>query len=223
MNERMTYHNIIFDLDGTLIDSARITGLILDQMLAERGIGEPADRDAIKAMDAVGGTAMIAAVLGSHTTDPAADLEEFRRRHRRIEVPRDVLFPGVAAALDEFYARGVGMAICSNKPQVLCEKILGDLGIASYFAGIFGSAPDRPRKPDPAGALLALGALGGRAEMALFCGDSVIDIETAAAAGLAACLVSWGYGTAHACTLHPSLPVMRDMSDLCELVHGRRA
>lgn len=223
MIERMAYHNIIFDLDGTLIDSAQITGLILDQMLAERGVGEPADRESIKAMDAVGGTAMIATVLGPHTTDPAADLEEFRRRHRRIEVPHDVLFPGVAAALGELSALGVGMAICSNKPQVLCEKILGDLGITRYFAGIFGSTPNRPRKPDPAGALLALGALGGGAEAALFCGDSAIDVETAAAAGIAACLVSWGYGTAQARTLHPSLPVVRDMADLCALVHGRRA
>lgn len=219
----MAYNNIIFDLDGTLIDSARITGLILDQMLAERGVGEPADREVIKAMDAVGGTAMIAAVLGPHTTDPAADLEEFRARHRRIEVPGDVLFPGVAAALGALSARGVGMAICSNKPQVLCEKILGDLGIASRFAGIFGSVPDRPRKPDPAAALLALGALGGGPETALFCGDSIIDVETATAARVAACLVSWGYGTAHARTLHPGLPVMRDMVDLCALVHSGRA
>lgn len=219
----MAYQNIIFDLDGTLIDSARITGLILDQMLTERGVGEPADLEVIKAMDAVGGTAMIAAVLGPHTTDPAADLEEFRARHRRIEVPRDVLFPGVAAALGELSARGVGMAICSNKPQVLCEKILGDLGIASRFAGIFGSAPDRPRKPDPAAALLALGALSGGAEVALFCGDSVIDVETAAAAGVAACLVSWGYGTAHARQMHPILPVVREMADLCALVHGGTA
>lgn len=219
----MAYQNIIFDLDGTLIDSARITGLILDQMLAERGVGKRADREMIKAMDAVGGTAMIAAVLGPHTTDPAADLEEFRARHRRIEVPRDVLFPGIAAALGELSARGVGMTICSNKPQVLCEKILGDLGIASHFAGIFGSAPDRPRKPDPAGALLALGALSGGAEVTLFCGDSVIDVDTAAAAGIAACLVSWGYGTAHARTLHPGLPVVREITDLFALVHGGTA
>lgn len=219
----MTFHNIIFDLDGTLIDSARITGLILDQMLAERGVGEPADREAIKAMDAVGGTAMIAAVLGMHTTDPAADLEEFRRRHRLVEVPSDVLFPGVAGAIGALSARGIGMAICSNKPQGLCEKILGDLGIADHFAAIVGSTADRPRKPDPASALLALGAVGGRVEATLFCGDSAIDVETAAAAGITACLVGWGYGTAHARALHPDLPVMHDMADLCALVHGGRA
>lgn len=219
----MAHYNIIFDLDGTLIDSAWITGSILDQMLADRGVSGRADRDVIKAMDAVGGTAMIAAVLGRHTADPAADLEEFRRRHREIDVPRDVLFPGVDAALDLLAARGTGMAICSNKPQVLCDKILGELGISDRFVGIFGSTPDRPRKPDPAGALLALGAVGGRAETTLFCGDSVIDAETAAAAGMAACLVGWGYGTAHAHAVHPDLPVIDEMADLLALVHDGRA
>jgi phosphoglycolate phosphatase len=218
----MAYQYIIFDLDGTLIDSARITGAILDQMLADRGVGESADRALIKAMDAVGGTAMIAAVLGVHTDDPVADLEEFRRRHRLIAVPRDVLFPGVEEALGELAARGVGMAICSNKPQALCEKILRDLGIDRQFAGIFGSAPDRPRKPDPASALLALNALGGTADTTLFCGDSVIDIATAEAAGLTPCLVAWGYGTAHARTLYPRLPVLAHITDLFAHVHGGR-
>ena len=90
---RMITCNIIFDLDGTLIDSARITGQIIDAMLAERGVSAAADRDLIKAMDAVGGVAMIAAVMGAHSSDPAADLEEFRRRHRVVDVPHDVLFP----------------------------------------------------------------------------------------------------------------------------------
>lgn len=218
--DRMAYHNIIFDLDGTLIDSARITGTILDRMLADRGVAEGADRAVIKAMDAVGGAAMIAAVLGQHTTDPAADLEEFRRRHHLFDVPRDVLFPGVGAVLGELAARGIGMAICSNKPQGLCEKILGDLGIDHFFAGIYGSAPDRPRKPDPASARLALGAVGGAPDTTLFCGDSVIDVETAEAAGLAACLVAWGYGTAHARTRHPGLPVLHQITDLIARVHA---
>lgn len=218
----MAYHNIIFDLDGTLIDSARLTGSILDAMLADRGVGTAADRNLIKAMDAVGGQAMIAAVLGPHTADPAADLEEFRRRHHRIDVPRDVLFADVAETLAELAARGVAMAICSNKPQTLCDKILGEVGISHHFAGIFGSAPDRPRKPDPACARLALGALGTDvAGTTLFCGDSVIDLETAHAAGVAACLVEWGYGTAQARAAYPALPVIGSMADLLKLVHGR--
>lgn len=222
MMVHMITRNIIFDLDGTLIDSARITGQIIDAMLAERGVSTAADRDVIKAMDAVGGVAMIAAVMGAHSSDPAADLEEFRRRHGVVDVPHDVLFPGVATVIAELSARGVGLAICSNKPQVLCDKILGDLGIDTHFAIIVGSTPDRPRKPDPASALLALNALGGDPKTALFCGDSLIDVETARSAGIAPCLVRWGYGTAHARSLYPSLPVLDEMADLFAHVHEGR-
>jgi phosphoglycolate phosphatase len=76
----MVYHNIIFDLDGTLIDSARLTAAIIDRMLAERGATQQADRDLIRKMDAVGGQAMIAAALGTHSIDPAREIEEFRAR-----------------------------------------------------------------------------------------------------------------------------------------------
>ncbi|MBA4773948.1 MAG: hypothetical protein H2054_12730, partial [Sphingomonas sp.] len=63
--------NIIFDLDGTLVDSARLTGAIVDRMLAERGVTTQADLVLIRRMDAVGGAAMIAAALGAHSIDPA--------------------------------------------------------------------------------------------------------------------------------------------------------
>ncbi|HSJ77649.1 MAG TPA: HAD hydrolase-like protein, partial [Erythrobacter sp.] len=86
-------NNIIFDLDGTLIDSARLTAAILDLMLEERGIPTRADRALIRRMDAVGGEAMIAAVLGAHSSDPARELEEFRSIHRTIAVPEDLPFP----------------------------------------------------------------------------------------------------------------------------------
>lgn len=212
--------NIIFDLDGTLIDSARLTGAIVDQMLTKRGITASADRALIRAMDAVGGETMIAAALGVHSANPAGEIEEFRTLHRGIAVPADLPFPGVREALDQLCAAGVGMAICSNKPQFLCEKILGELGLAQHFAAIIGSTPDRPRKPAPDSALLALEALGGTPGDTLYCGDSAIDLATARAAGLDAVLVAWGYGTAEAVTLAPQTPVLASMSALHDAVIG---
>lgn len=218
----MTYQHVIFDLDGTLIDSAQITGSIIDQMLFERGAPASADRNVIKAMDAIGGEAMIAAVMGQHTSDPAADIKVFRERHGSMAITPDVLFPGVAEALAELRAAGIMLAICSNKPQFLCEKILGDLGIDQHFTVIIGSTPDRPRKPDPAKARLALDGLGASPEATLFCGDSVIDIAAAQAAKLDVCLVSWGYGTGHAGPLHPEVPVLHTMAGLVDLVHTKQ-
>lgn len=218
----MTYRSIIFDLDGTLIDSAQLTGAILDQMLEERGAITMADRAVIRAMDAVGGEAMIAAVMGEHCAAPSADLEEFRARHREIEIPSSLAFPGVTGALQQLRQDGISLAICSNKPQFLCEKILADLQLDHHFSIIIGSRPLRPRKPDPAGALLALAALKSGGAETLFCGDSLIDLATAEAAELDACLVSWGYGTSDALAKRPGVPLLRTMEGLAELVHQKR-
>ncbi len=197
IGQRMAYRRIIFDLDGTLIDSARLTAPILDQMLASRDVSGGADR--------------------------ASELEEFRSIHRTIAVPEDLPFAGVRETLGALDSAGVGMAICSNKPQFLCEKILGDLGLARHFRAIIGSAPDRPRKPAPDTAFLALAALGESKASTLYCGDSAIDVATARAAGLDAALVAWGYGTHEALTTRPQTPVLKSMSDLRDAVLQHRS
>lgn len=214
----MKLRNIIFDLDGTLVDSARMTGQILDDMLADRGIALRADRDVIRAMDAVGGEAMIAAVMGAHTRDPAADLGEFRERHKVAATPRDLPFPGVESGLRTLASAGVAMAICSNKPQHLCEKILCDLDLARYFTGIVGSVPDRPRKPNPDAALIALDLLGVEAGGAIYCGDSLVDLGTARAAGIPMVLVDWGYGTKDVVANAPDTPVITDFDQLLRFI-----
>jgi len=215
----MGYRNIIFDLDGILIHSAELTGSIIDRMLTERYANAVANRGLVRAMDALGGAVMIAAVMGPYTADPAADLEVFSALHRTIDIPGGIVFPGVAETLDQLQGMGVGMAICSNKPQVLCEKILGDLGLDRSFAAIVGSQPDRQRKPDPASAFIALAALGGTPGETLFCGDSAIDLATARGARCDPCLVNWGYGTAVERESAPEVPLLESMADLVLRVH----
>ena len=212
----MHLRNIIFDLDGTLIDSARLTATIIDQMLDDRGTTDRADPAVIRRMDAVGGEAMIAAALGQHSLDPAAEIEEFRGLHRTIAVPADLPFTGVAEALAALVAKGASLAICSNKPQALCDKILGELGLAPYFGAIIGSTPGRARKPAPDSARLAMAMIEGTAEDTLYCGDSAIDVATARAAGLPVVLVEWGYGTDEALRIEPFTPVLRSMSALVD-------
>lgn len=219
----MLFCNIIFDLDGTLIDSARLTGAITDQMLRMRGAAHAADHALIREMDAVGGAAMIAAVLGEFSVDPVAEIDEFRAIHRTIAIPGDLAFPGVAETLERLRDAGIGLAICSNKPQMLCDRILGELGLAGHFGAIVGSAPDRPRKPAPEAARLALEGLGARAQETLYCGDSAIDVATAHAAGMPVVLVRWGYGTAAALADDAQIPVIETMSDLGGAIMGHGA
>ena len=200
--------HILFDLDGTLVDSVRITCAIIDAMLADRGIDHRADPELARAMDAVGGVAMIRAVMGVHCRDPDAELAEFRARHAVVPTPPDLAFPGVPETLAALAAGGATLAICSNKPQPLCEKILGDLGLARHFRAIIGARPDLPRKPAADGARLALAALGAVAGNALYVGDSAVDVATARAAGIPLVLVAWGYGLVDARAAAPLAPVI---------------
>ncbi|WP_165768759.1 HAD family hydrolase [Sandarakinorhabdus cyanobacteriorum] len=206
--------HILFDLDGTLVDSVRITCTIIDSMLAERGLAHRADPALARAMDAMGGVAMISAVMGVHARDPAADLAEFRARHAVAATPADLPFPGVVPALSRLAAAGIGLGICSNKPQALCTKILGDLGLAGHFAAIVGAQPDLPRKPAPDAARLALARMQADPGQCLYVGDSAVDVATAAAAGLPVALVAWGYGFEAARAAAPDTMVLHDLAEL---------
>jgi phosphoglycolate phosphatase len=208
--------HVLFDLDGTLIDSVRLTCAIIDQMLADRGITFTADRATARAMDAIGGEAMIAAVMGPHCRDPKVEISEFRVRHAVAVTPSDLAFPGVADGLAALARAGIGMAICSNKPQHLCEKILVDLGLGRHFSAIVGARPDLPRKPAPDGALLALAALGGDENGTIYVGDSPVDVATAQAAGLDIALVAWGYGIDAARAAAPAAPLLHDLATLLD-------
>lgn len=151
---------------------------------------------------------------------PDVDLTEFRARHRVAATPTDLTFPGVAEVLRQLAQCGINSAICSNKPQFLCEKILGDLGLANCFAAIIGSTPERPRKPAPGTALMALAALDGDASCTLYCGDSLVDHATATAAGLTMVLARWGYGASDVMAHAPDVLSIPSMHALMELIHG---
>ncbi|WP_017669258.1 HAD family hydrolase [Sandarakinorhabdus sp. AAP62] len=208
--------HILFDLDGTLVDSVRITCAIIDTMLAARGVAFHADPALARAMDAIGGEAMIAAVMGPHCRDPGIEIAEFRVRHAVVATPPDLAFPGVAEALAALASADIGLGICSNKPQHLCEKILTDLDLARYFGAIVGARSDLPRKPAPDGARLALAALGADPASTLYVGDSAVDAATARAAGLPLALVAWGYGLAGARAAAPEARVLVSLRQLLD-------
>jgi phosphoglycolate phosphatase len=208
--------HILFDLDGTLIDSVRLTCAIINAMLVERSIDFVADPAVARAMDAIGGEAMIAAVMGPHCRDPSQEIAEFRARHAVAATPADLAFPGVAQALADLTAAGITLAICSNKPQALCDKILNDLGLARHFASIVGARPNLPRKPAPDGAFLAMAELSADPAVTLYVGDSSVDVATARAAGLPVMLVNWGYGVAAARVATPAVSVIRSLSQLLD-------
>jgi phosphoglycolate phosphatase len=185
--------SLIVDLDGTLVDSAPLIAGIIDTMLVERG----SDRR-VAAADARdyltrGGAQLVTALLGSEPADLAADLAEFRARYAALQTPVGCLFPGVVEGLTALSAQGVRMAICSNKPQHLCEKIIADLALERHFEATVGSIDGVALKPAPDLALRALKQLSGTPQNCLYVGDSDVDCKTARNAGIEFLFVNYGY------------------------------
>lgn len=185
--------HLIFDLDGTLVDSVGITVAIINQMLADQGHAPSACPKIARAHVSAGGEGMIKAVMGDACDDPAAAIAEFRRIHAETPTPPGSLFPGVAEGLQHLATAGFTLSICSNKPQNLCEKVLADLGVADHFALVVGSRPGFARKPAPDLLQLTLDHLRATPDECLFIGDSELDLHAAGHFGMAFMLVEWGY------------------------------
>lgn len=161
--------DIIFDLDGTLVDSATHIAAILSEV-AGREI-KPSD---VGQYLTQGGEQLVSALLGDDNLHE--NLAQFRELYLSLPTP-DCLYPGVRDGLDRLRNAGRSMAICSNKPQILCDKTVTDLGL-DHFAIILGSA-GKPCK-------IPLAAT-------LYVGDSKVDHATAAVTGIPFIFVTYGY------------------------------
>ena len=187
------FAHVIFDLDGTLVDTAPLCADILTEMLRKRGSARSVSSTDARNFLTQGGQQIVAALLGDECGDLEAEVADFRSRYASRATPVDCLFPGVAEGLRELAGHGIGMAICSNKPQHLCEKILRDLGLDGIVPVVAGSLPDRPLKPSAEFADRTLAGLGADPAHCLYVGDSEVDRLTAAAAGVPFLFVTYGY------------------------------
>lgn len=188
---------VLFDLDGTLVDSAPDLRLALERLLGEEGLPAP-DLAAVRGMIGEGARVLVERALAAAGLAP--DEARTTRLHGRFldlyaaEPCRDtVLFAGARDALAWLRAGGTGLGLCTNKPQRPTELLLEALGLGAMFGAVLGGDALPWRKPDPRHALAALERLGAAPGAAVLVGDSRIDVATARAAGLPCVLVSFGY------------------------------
>jgi len=182
---------VIFDLDGTLVDSLDDIASALGGAMGDAGLPAP---PALTVRAWIGDGArnlVVRAVEGRADVD--AVLASFRERYRAAPVVKTQLYAGLAAALDALAAPGRSFAILSNKPHDLTKVIADRLLSAWPFAAVFGQRTGMPLKPDPAAALVAADELGVSPARCAFVGDSGVDIETARAAEMRAIGVTWGF------------------------------
>ena len=185
---------LVFDLDGTLIDSRRDLADAANALIVERG-GAPQPVDAIASMVGEGAALLVRRALKAAGTDLQIerDLPRFLELYDERLLAHTRLYEGTRAMLDALAAHAT-LAVLTNKPQRPTERILEGLGIADHFRHVVGGDTPHGRKPDPAGLNHLVSAAGTTPADTMMVGDSAIDLRTARAAGTRVCLVRYGFG-----------------------------
>ncbi|HEX6976353.1 MAG TPA: HAD-IA family hydrolase [Vicinamibacterales bacterium] len=185
---------VVFDLDGTLVDSSRDLADATNAMVAEFG-GAPLGVDEVVGMVGEGAKVLVERALAAAGLDPATPtaLPRFLAIYDAHLLEHTRPYPGIPDAL-EWLSKRVSLAVLTNKPSHATSEILSGLGLAKYFRETVGGDSPFGRKPNP-DALLHL-ARGAGAEPAetLMVGDSAVDRDTARAAGTRICLARYGFG-----------------------------
>ena len=189
---------VVWDLDGTLVDSAVDIATSLNRLLVENDL-EPLDDARIRNMIGEGVAVLIRRGFEAHCVTPDAKrLEQLVGRflviYSEIATASTSLFPGAREVLKSLNDAGVRQAICTNKPEAITRQVLEGLGIADYFDVVIGGDTLPRNKPDPLPLRTVLAGLDVTPEQALMVGDSAIDVLMAHAAGVAVAFVTFGYG-----------------------------
>ncbi len=191
---RYPFPLVIFDLDGTLVDSLSDIAEALNLTLADLSL-PPVDEATVRGWIGEGVRSLVASALqAAHASQPLdAVMPGFMRHYGECLLHHPRLYPGVAAALEGLRARGAILAICTNKPSRFVAPLLEHLGIAGYFAAVLGGDSLPERKPDAAPLLHLCAQFEQPPSRALMVGDSAVDAAAANAAQVPLALVRYGY------------------------------
>ncbi|HYM71820.1 MAG TPA: phosphoglycolate phosphatase [Stellaceae bacterium] len=201
----MANYLLLFDLDGTLVDSLPDLTNALNEVLRERGHA-PLLPQQVKPMIGDGMPALLArgfAARGADAAEAAAMQPRFSEIYEASATSLSRPYPGVPETLAALRRCGYGTAVCTNKPQHATRTVLGGLGLAALFDGFAGGDRYPVRKPEPGHLLNLIAELGGDRQRAAMIGDSENDAASAHAAGLPLLLMSYGYARIDPAELAP--------------------
>jgi phosphoglycolate phosphatase len=223
-SHRLWPEAVVFDLDGTLIDSAADIAIALNRALSKRGLAH-FTVEKVKEMIGGGVPKLVERALLAHGVSRigllplATDFIHFYREDLTVHTR---LYEGARELLERLKGEGRKLGLCTNKQHDLTVQTLKQLDIAQYFAAVVGERFGRPRKPDPAPLRNILNILGASVESAVMVGDSAADVGCAKAAGVACVLVNFGYSPADAETLGADA-VVASLADLPRCLAGLKA
>ncbi len=194
----MSYRAILFDLDGTLLDTLDDLADAGNLALAQLGF-PPHPREAYKYFVGDGVETLVRRALPPDRLDEATvreGTERMRQAYAERWACKTQPYPGVPELLDALAARALPMAVLSNKPHPFTQLCVERLLPRWTFAAVVGAQPTMARKPDPAGARAIAAQLGVSPDAVLYLGDTNTDMQTAVAAGMYSVGVLWGFRSA---------------------------
>ena len=187
------YRTILFDLDGTLLDTLADLEVSVNYMLKEMGY-PLRKKEEVRSFLGNGVRHLVASALPEGADEDAIEkgLSLFKSHYAAYSMEKTAPYPGICDVLSELRRRGIRMGVVTNKVDAAAQPM-----IEHYFPGIFdvvlGQREDIPKKPAPDMLFVALKEIGVPLEHCLYVGDSEVDKSTADAAGLPCVLVAWGY------------------------------
>jgi phosphoglycolate phosphatase len=213
---------LIFDLDGTLIDSKRDLIHSVNAMLREVGRTQ-LDEETISSYIGHGAPLLVSRALGGGAKEDEMQraLKFFLAYYEEHKLDSTCTYSGVPEVLSELHRRGIPMAVLTNKPVRISVRILESLGLAKYFREIYGGNSFETKKPDPLGANKLVAELGAAPQETMLVGDSEVDVQTARNANTIAVAVNYGFGV-HDRTQHPADIYLEKIADLLPLVNPQR-
>src|SRR5213082_3402093 len=211
---------LIFDLDGTLIDSKQDLIRSVNAMLAEMG-REPLHEDTVSSYIGHGAPRLVARALGNGATEEECEraMKFFLAHYEEHKLDSTRAYAGVAEALEGL--REFPMAVLTNKPVRVSRRILEGLELAKYFRTVYGGNSFATKKPDPLGARKIVEELGATAGETMMVGDSEVDVQTARNAGTLVAAVNYGFGT-HDRAAYPADVYLERLTDLAPLLEAPR-
>jgi phosphoglycolate phosphatase len=209
---------LIFDLDGTLIDS-KVD--LVHSVNAARGLMKlaPISEELVSSYVGNGAPVLMRRALGPEASeaDVQRALEYFLGYYREHMLDNTRLYPGVKDALDRLHHAGNNMAVLTNKPVRFSRELVNGLGLGDHFFQVYGGNSFEQKKPDPIGVETLLRESGIPRERAVMVGDSGVDIRTARNANIRACGVTYGFQPEGFLEDPPDI-VVDDMNELVDYV-----
>ena len=213
---------LIFDLDGTLIDSKLDLAHSVNAARAHFGM-PPLELDTIEAYVGNGAPVLMRRSMGPEASDEMVEksLAFFLTHYEEHKLDYTRAYSGIPEALEALRQDGVAMAVLTNKPVRISTRILEGLGLAKYFARVYGGNSFEQKKPNPIGVDTLLAELGIARERTMIVGDSAVDVRTARNAAVKVCGVTYGFQPESFATDPPDIIVDRP-EELAEVVISER-